>query len=100
MLFRSNVEGRITTWPARRKDQVTVLHYLVNQFEPGREYTEKQVNELLLDHIAVPAQNGQFNDHVDAPVDHATLRRKLMEERLMQRTSDGARYWRVVNDAA
>ena len=77
---------------------MTVLQYLASQFELEQEYTEKQVNELLLEHVAAPARSGQFNAPFDGAVDHATLRRKLMEERLMQRTNDGSRYWRVVTD--
>ncbi len=90
-----NTDGRITTWPARRKDQVTVLRYLADQFQPGQEYTEKQVNEVLSQRIGKPNVSAPWEHTVDFAVDHATLRRKLMEERLMQRTSDGARYWRV-----
>lgn len=95
-----NADGNIAAWPARRKDQVTVLRYLVEQFEPGRAYTEKQVNELLGQRITKWGGSGPVSDNPDAAVDHATLRRRMMEERLMQRTSDGARYWRVADETA
>jgi hypothetical protein len=72
--------GRLTTWPARRKDQVAVLHYLASHFEPGRYYTETEVNAIL------------NNWHTYG--DPATLRRDLYDERLFDRTSDGSRYWR------
>lgn len=37
----------LTAFPAKRKARAHVLLYLVNYFEPGRTYTEKQVNEIL-----------------------------------------------------
>lgn len=46
-------------------------------FETGREYTETEVNILLMQ---------LFQDHVFA-------RRALISERFLDRTKDGATYW-------
>jgi hypothetical protein len=54
-----------------------VLRHLVREFEPGRRYPEKQVN----------AQLGRYH------ADTASLRRALIEYRLMQRA--GGVYWLV-----
>jgi len=53
--------------------------HLAAQFEPGREYHEREVNELLLDWHT-------FGDW-------ALLRRVLYDWRYVDRESDGSRYW-------
>ena len=52
--------------------------YLVSRFEPGREYSEREVNELLLGWHT-------FGDW-------ALLRRLLCDWRYMDRERDGTRY--------
>ncbi len=72
--------GRLTMWPpSKQRDKLLVLEYLASFFEPGRVYSEKEVNEILLLHST-------FNDA-------AALRRALYEYRFMNRTRDGSQYW-------
>ena len=52
-----------------------VLEKLLESFEKGRQYTEKEVNLILAD----------FND------DFCTLRREMIAENLMER--DHGTYW-------
>jgi hypothetical protein len=73
--------GRVTMWPAKRQSQDLLLGYLASKFEHGREYTEREVNALL----------NQWHSYQDP----ATLRRALYDARLLDRTPDGARYWRA-----
>jgi hypothetical protein len=61
--------GRLVQFPAQLKKRVVVLEKISEAFEPGREYTEMEVNHILLD----------FNDDV------ASLRRGLVEHKLMSR---------------
>jgi DNA-binding HxlR family transcriptional regulator len=61
--------GRLVCIPAQLKKRQIVLERLAGEFEPGRDYTERDVNIVLLD----------FHDDV------ATLRRGLIEHKLMQR---------------
>ena len=70
-------DGRITAMPARREARLLLLDQVAQAFEPGRRYEEAAVNEILK---AVCD-------------DHATLRRYLVDEELMSRTTDGT-YWR------
>jgi hypothetical protein len=58
-----------------------MLRYLIEKFELERGYTEQQVNELLQ----------QW--YLDA--DFVLVRRSLIDAGLLQRTRDGARYWRT-----
>jgi hypothetical protein len=72
-VLRNFVEdGRLRRLPARAAQRGVVLEYLADRFEPGREYPEPEVNELL----------AAYHD------DHVTLRRLLVDERLLER-SDG-----------
>lgn len=73
-------DGRVTRWPAKRKDQRPVLRYLATHFVPEQSYTEREVNALL----------NQWHTFGDP----ATLRRDMYNDGLLDRTSDGARYWR------
>jgi hypothetical protein len=70
--------GRLVQWPVRQKVQRMAAEYLSTRFEPGREYSERQVNELLL-------RWHTFGDW-------ALLRRVLCDWRYMEREPDGTRY--------
>ncbi len=67
---------RLTKIPDVRKKRDVVLRWLAERFERGREYPEREVNDLLRRH------------HPDV----ATLRRELVGARLMQR--ENGVYWR------
>jgi hypothetical protein len=73
----TDAEGRIKTLPAQRKKLEAILRYVLRAFEPGVRYSEKQVNELL----------AQYNK------DTATLRRELVEYRMLVREGGGGEYW-------
>lgn len=70
--------GRLTAFPAKRKKKVHALFYLAAKFEPARDYTEREVNDLLL------------SWHTFA--DHATLRRELYDYGFLDRSRDGKIY--------
>ncbi|NUM47891.1 MAG: DUF2087 domain-containing protein [Anaerolineales bacterium] len=61
--------GRVTKIPAQLKKRQVLLEKIAESFEPGRDYTEREVNITLLD----------FHDDI------ATLRRGLIEVGLMTR---------------
>ena len=69
-------EGRLKEMPAQRKKREVVLRWLAEQFDRGRTYSEKDVNELLTRH------------HEDV----AYLRRELVGAHLLQR--EHGVYWR------
>jgi DNA-binding MarR family transcriptional regulator len=75
--------GRATAWPTKRRDQLLLLEYLAAQFELGRDYTEKEVNAVLIEHM-----HPIFKDY-------AIIRRELYSYRYLDRERDGSRYWRV-----
>ncbi|MBM7052176.1 DUF2087 domain-containing protein [Rothia sp. ZJ1223] len=69
-------DAALTAFPAKRKARAHVLLYLVNYFEPGRTYTEKQVNEILSAFWS----------------DFAYLRRELVDYGYLKRDKTGT-YW-------
>ena len=71
-------EGRLIQWPARQKIQRQAIDYLATRFEEGREYHERDVNELL-------CRWHTFGDW-------ALLRRLLFDWGHMDRESNGTRY--------
>lgn len=71
-------EGRLTGFPAKRKMKVYALCYLAEKFESGRDYTEREVNELL-------KAWHTFSDP-------ATLRRELYDYAFLDRSPDGRVY--------
>jgi len=72
--------GRIVMWPPKRPLQQQLRRYLAEKFEADREYTEPEVNEVLQ----------QWSEAMD----HATLRREMYNEHLLERERNGARYWK------
>lgn len=72
-------DGHITAFPAQEKKFLVLLRYVTRAFESGRHYTEKEVNEILK----------RYND------DTASLRRGMVEYKLMAREGGGGEYWRI-----
>jgi DNA-binding HxlR family transcriptional regulator len=75
----SHRDGSLKTIPAQQKKLEAVLRHIVKAFAPGKRYSEKQVNKILL----------RFH------TDTATLRRELVGFGLMQREGGGDDYWRT-----
>lgn len=77
--FHLNPDGSIKQVPLQPTKLKVILNYLISNFEIGKNYTEKEVNFIIRG----------FN------VDTAGLRRDLVEAGLLNRESDGSRYWRL-----
>lgn len=69
-------EGRLRTIPTKHAKLLVVLDHLAQAFEPGRTYTEAEVNAVLT----------RFHP------DYAALRRYLVENAFMTREDNV--YWR------
>lgn len=73
--------GRLTRWPIKYSVQRMMLWGLWMRFDARRKYSEREVNELLNAwHL--------FGDH-------CTLRRELVNMRLLERRPDGSQYRKV-----
>jgi hypothetical protein len=71
-------EGRLIGLPAQRKKFGVLLRHVSKAFKPGVRYKEKQVNEIL---------SFYFEG------DTTTLRRGLIDHRIMAREGGGGEYW-------
>lgn len=69
--------GKLRAIPAQRKKERIILEEIAKAFEPGRIYTEREVNIIIAD----------FHD------DFCTIRRDMIAEKLMDR--ENGKYWRT-----
>ncbi|MBN1659527.1 MAG: metalloregulator ArsR/SmtB family transcription factor [Anaerolineae bacterium] len=69
-------DGRLKQWPGQWKKRQVIHRYLVDKFEFGRRYPEREVNQII----------GEVHE------DFATLRRELVDTGLLSRERDV--YWR------
>ncbi len=74
---------RRPTFPGRErlKSQLAALHYILQSFETGKDYSEAQVNATIQD-------RNPFD------IDHVQLRRMMVDNAMLDRTADGSRYRR------
>ncbi|MCP5100102.1 MAG: metalloregulator ArsR/SmtB family transcription factor [Chloroflexi bacterium] len=70
-------DGRLIAIPSRQKKKLAILNWIVQKIERDRRYPEQELNQLL------------NNLHPD----HASLRRYLVDFKLMQR--ERGIYWRI-----
>jgi|SRR5438477_3536666 len=70
-------EGRLREIPAKHAKRLIVLHRIALEFDVGRRYSEREVNEIV----------ARFHN------DHASLRRHLVDEGLLSR--ERGEYWRT-----
>jgi hypothetical protein len=70
-------DGSLKQIPTQAKKLLVVLRHVLREFEAERQYSEKQVNEIL----------ARFH------ADTASLRRELVDFKLLERDANGRRYW-------
>jgi hypothetical protein len=83
-LRRMLANGPMTQLPMRPSDLEILMALGAARFEPGRRYRESEINEIL------KAWLGGFFD--PAGTDHVTLRRSLVDARLIRRDRAGEAY--------
>jgi len=71
--------GKLKSIPTQRKKERIILEEIAKAFEPGRTYTEREVNIIIAD----------FHD------DFCTIRRDMIGEKIMAR--ENGNYWLVEN---
>jgi hypothetical protein len=84
ILRRLLANGPLTAMPTRRDDVELLLQLAAARFQSGRTYGEKDVNESLRGWLAeLSAAHG---------IDHVSLRRHLVDARLLVRDASGSEY--------
>ena len=74
-------EGRLLRMPSKAAKRQLVLAQVAHLFEPGRRYSEPQVDAIL----TAVVEGGE--------ADHVTLRRYLVDAQLLGRAA--GEYWRI-----
>jgi len=74
-----NTDGSIRQLPTNQRKLDVILHYVAEQFDFGRTYTEKEVNQMI----------GAMH------ADISGLRRDLIDVGYLGRERDGSAYWRI-----
>lgn len=69
--------GRLSRLPSKQKKLLVILRWLATKFEPGRTYTEAEVNAVIK----------TVHD------DYAGLRRDLVDMGFLRRERGGGKYW-------
>ena len=77
-LMQFGAGGRLLRWPSKFSVQRLAMWVLWTRFEAKRPYTEREVNAIL-------REAHDFGDH-------ATLRRELINHKLLTRKSDCSEY--------
>lgn len=80
-LMQFDSRGRLIRWPNKFAVQRLAMWVLWTHFDGRRVYTEREVNRIL--------------EAVNAFGDHVTLRRELVNHKLLQRKSDCSEYRKV-----
>jgi len=83
-LRRMLSNGPLTAVPKRREDEELLMRLAAARFEAGREYAEREVNAVLKAWLATFCE--------PYGMDHVTLRRALVDSRLLFRDTAGATY--------
>jgi predicted transcriptional regulator len=78
------VNGRLSRLPGKQKKLLVILRWLATKFEPGRTYTEAEVNAVIK----------------TAHDDYAGLRRDLVDMGFLRRERGGGKYWLTPDDEA
>lgn len=75
--FKHGLNGPLDDFPQKEKKRVAILKHILKQFDPNKQYSEKEVNAIL---------KPIYHDYV-------LLRRYFIEYGFMDRTRDGSAYW-------
>ncbi len=73
-------KGKLTHMPSKHEKRKTALEMIRDKFENDKNYKESEVNEIIKSVIS-------FSDH-------ETIRRELISAKMLNRTPNGAKYWR------
>ena len=74
------IRDRLKQYPSKKPVREIVLQSFADLFEYGRDYSEKEVNQIIREHIA-------FSDI-------ELIRRELIEYAFLNQERNGSRYWR------
>lgn len=77
ILRECSAQGRLQQLPTKEKKLIPILEWMESMFQPDMQYTEKQVNDIIM---------RVYNDF-------ATMRRLLVDYGYLRRERGGGAYW-------
>lgn len=72
-------DGKLSQYPSKKPLRDMALEKIALCFEKGKNYTEKEVNEIIRSQISF--------------CDHELIRRELFQNHILNRYKDGSKYW-------
>ncbi len=78
-------QGRLSQYPRKRRDRHITLKSICMTLDKGKDYTEAEINEAIKSWLT-----GMFEP---PGLDYVTLRRELVDEKYLDRSKNGSRYW-------
>jgi hypothetical protein len=75
-------EGKLKQWPSKQDKRKAALDMIGERFDSDKNYKESEVNDKIKSVIS-------FSDH-------QTIRRELVAAKILDRTPDGTKYWKVM----
>ena len=78
------LSGSSNELPRKQRDRQIILKSVVLHLAKDRTYTEREINAALMSWV------GEVGHSLE--VDHAALRRTLIDEKYLERSSDGTSY--------
>ena len=82
----------LVNFPTRSNSRHILLKSIAIEFESGVEYSEKEVNDVILHWLEIVGKR--------VVIDHVNLRRGLVDERYLKRKRDGSTYFLGIADPA
>lgn len=76
--------ARLINWPRRPQQRELLVTSVAIMFQAGRTYTEKEVNDTILEWLGLVGNAVQ--------IDHANIRRELVDKNLLERDKAGTSY--------
>lgn len=75
-----DADGKLKQWPAKYSKQILIIGMLATYIEEGKQYSEIEINNIL--------------NSLHTYRDPVTLRRTMIEQKILSRTPDGKTYWK------
>jgi hypothetical protein len=75
-------EGKLKQWPSKQEKRKAALEMIGERFDSDRNYKESEVNDIISSAISF--------------TDRETVRRELISAKILDRTPDGVKYWKVL----
>ena len=72
--------GMLKQYPSKKPVREIVLGRIAEKLELGKDYTEKEINQIIKEQIVFP--------------DIELIRRELFDYAFLNRERDGSRYWK------